>query len=267
VVSPQYFQMMRIPIVSGRSFTEADRAGSLPVVIVNEAFARRFWPGQDPIGRRLSAAVVVGVARDGRYINVFEETRPYVFLPLWQRYGRQAELHVRLHDPESTAAISALRSEIRGLDANLPLFGVSVLADQVGVGLMPQRLAASMLGIFGTLATLLAAVGLYGVLAQSVNLRRREIGVRVALGARPRDVLQLIVSQGMQVVGVGLVVGAAAALLATQLMTALLYGVSPRDPLTFIGTTALLAIVAFVACYLPARRAAAIDPIRVLRNE
>ena len=255
-------------------FTEQDREGAPRVVMVNEAFARRFWPDQNPIGKRISAgdgsgawAEIVGVTRDGRYVNMLEETRPYFFLPIWQAYRRVAELHVRMRNPGSAALVAAIRSEIRSVDPKLPLFAVAFLSDQIGIGLLPQRVAAALLGIFGALATLLAAIGLYGVLAHAVSLRRREIGLRMALGAHPNDILTLVVTQGMQVVGVGLAFGMAAAFAVTRLLSALLYGISPRDPMTFAGTAIVLALVAFAASYFPARRAARIDPIRVLRNE
>lgn len=270
-VSPQYFETMKIRVVAGRAFTEEDREGAPPVAMVNEAFAQRFWPGQNPIGRRINVngawAEVVGATRDGRYVNMLEETRPYFFLPMWQGYRREAELHVRMRDAGSSALVAAIRRELRAVDPDLPVYAVAFLSDQIGVGLLPQRVAASLLGIFGVLATLLAAIGLYGVLAHAVSARRREIGVRMALGAEPHDILTLVVTEGMQVVGVGLALGMAAAFAVTRLLSTLLYGISPRDPLTFAGTAIVLAVVAFAASYFPARRAARIDPIRVLRNE
>jgi predicted permease len=277
VVTPDYFEMMRIQIVRGRAFNDRDRAGAPPVAMINETFARRFWAGQDPIGKRISVSgqngpwlEIVGVTADGRYIDILDDTLPYFFLPLWQNPRAAAIVHVRSRGSEPSALVPVIRSVVREVNPNLPVspvYAVTLLDNVVGVGLLPQRLAASWLGIFGAIALLLAAIGLYGVLGHAVSLRRREIGLRIAVGAEPRAIVSLFLSQGLRVVAIGLVIGLAVAFVVTRLLSSLLYEVSPTDPLTFVATPVILAMVAFAATYLPAQRAARVDPIRMLRQE
>ncbi len=273
VVTPDYFLALRIPIVNGRGFADGDRAGAPPVVMINETFARRFWPNDNPIGKRIKVngaggpwSEVVGVTKDGHYVSLLAETLPYFFVPLAQTMRSSVTVFVRTNGSSPGLMLPAIRSAVRDLNANVSTFDAQFLTDRVGAGLTPMRLAASALGAFGTIAMLLAAIGLYGVMAHGVNQRRREIGVRVALGAEPRAVRALFVSQGMRIVAIGLVVGWAGAFAATRLLSSFLYGISPTDPVTFAATSAVLALVAFAATYLPARRAAALDPIRALRE-
>jgi predicted permease len=274
VVSPGYFETMAIRIVRGRAFSDDDRVGSPPVAIVNETFARRFWNGDDPIGKRISMRgargpwmEIVGITEDGRYVSVLDETLPYVFVPIWQNPSPAAVVHVRTATGHPAGIIPLIRDSIHDLQPSLPVFEAGPLADLTGIGLLPHRLAASWLGLFGGVALLLSAIGLYGVLGHAVSLRRREIGVRLAIGATPRAILALVLSQGMRVVLAGLAVGLGSALIAMRLLASMLYEVSPSDPLTFGLTTALLLLVALAASYLPARRAARLDPIRILRQE
>ena len=275
VVSADYFATMSIPVVRGRSFTDDDdRAGTPPVVMINETFGRRFWPGEDPLGKRIKVsgangpwAEVVGVTEDGHYVSLLDETLPYFFVPFAQSMRPTATVHVRTRAIDPASIVPAIRRAVRDVNANISLFDTGPLTERIGVGLLPMRLAASWLSVFGAIATLLAAIGLYGVLAHTVNQRRREIGVRVALGADPRAVQALFVAQGMRIVGVGIAVGLAGAFGVTRLLSSFLYGVSPTDAITFAGTSALLTLVALAATYLPARRAARLDPIQALRQD
>jgi predicted permease len=273
VVGPQYFETMRIPLVRGRSFSEADRAGAPPVVIVNEAFARRYWPNADPIGKRLSAhgaegpfREVVGVTPTGKYNTLGEEPRPFYYLPLWQEYNGAVTLHVRTAgDPR--AMMSSVRDAVRSVDATVPVFDVKTMEEQLLVALLPARLAGTLLGAFGLLALLLASVGIYGVMAYSVVQRTREIGVRRALGAQTTNVMRLILGEGLRLAAIGLAIGLAAAVALTRFAASLLYGVTPTDPLTFAGAIGILTAAALVACYIPALRALRVDPVTALRYE
>ncbi|HEX8179609.1 MAG TPA: ABC transporter permease [Pyrinomonadaceae bacterium] len=271
-VTPNYFQTMEIAL-RGRDFTPQDNKKETRVAIVNEAFARRFWPGADAIGRRFNFSgpqdplwEVVGVAADGKYNSLGEEQKLAFYRPLLRDYSTNVSLVARTTaDPQTV--IAALRREVQALDPNLPLYNVETLTEHMSVPLFPARMAAGVLGSFGVLALVLAAIGIYGVMAYVVAGRTREIGVRMALGARPRDVLRLIVRQGMMLALVGLGLGLGLAFVGARLLTSLLYGVSPADPLTFAAVALLLAAVAFIACYVPARRATKVDPMIALRYE
>jgi predicted permease len=244
-------------------------------VIVNEAFVARYWPGQDAIGKRIQMGArnpggpsfeVVGVTRDGKYRTLGEDATPFFYLPLLQRHSSDATLHVRTTtDPRSLVA--AVRREVQALDPSLPLFDVKTMTDHMGVSLLPARVGGSVLGVFGVVALILAAVGIYGVMAYSVSQRTRELGVRIALGARPGNLLSMVVGQGMRLAAIGFAIGLAIALAATRLVSSLLYGVSATDPATFVAIPALLCLVALAASYLPARRATQVDPMVALRNE
>ncbi len=278
VVGPHYFETMRIPLVRGRWFTPQDTQGAPGVVIVNEAFARRYWPGQDPLGKRISMGVteqdgrqvyplaVVGVAQDGKYVTLGEDARPFVFYPHRQNYEADATVLVRTGgDP--AAFSETLRQEIRALDPRLPVYDVRTLESHMSFALVPVRLAATLLGVFGLLALTLCCVGLYGTLSFAVSQRTREIGVRIALGARSRDVLRLVLAQGLVLTLVGMGIGLSAAAGASRFLTFLLYGISPLDPFTFLVISMLLLMVALLACYVPARRALRVDPMAALRYE
>jgi predicted permease len=276
-VEQDYFKAMNIPLVSGRAFSEADKEDSTKVVIVNETLARRFFPGEDPaqgaIGRRISFQSdtgpwleIAGVARDGKYWTLGEAPQLFVYSPLSQSYSQTATLVVRSEgDPRSLA--NSIRAEVAQLDPALPLFDVKTMEEHMGVSLFPARVAASLLGGFGLLALLLAAMGVYGVVSYSVAQRTREIGIRLALGARARDVLRLVAGRGMLLVGAGLAAGLAVALMLTHFMEGVLYGVSATDALTFTLVVLTLAAVALLACLVPARRATKVDPMVALRHE
>ncbi len=276
-VGLNYFTTMGIPIAGGRDFGESDRPDSPRSIIVNETFARRFFPGADPeqnaLGKRVSLGSadrpswqIVGVARDGKYFSIGEAPRLFVYLPLGQDYISQSTLLVHASsDPQ--AMIAPIREEMRRLDANLPVYEVKTLTEHMGLSLFPARVAATLLGGFGLLALALAGVGIYGVMARGVAQRTREIGIRVALGARPSDVLRLVIRRGVVVTAIGVLIGLAASLALTRVMSSLLYDVSATDPVTFVVVAALLAVVALVACLIPAWRATKVDPMIALRHE
>ena len=272
-VTPGYFGAMGTRLLQGREFAVQDNENAPRVVIVNETFARRFWPGQDPLGKQfrlrgveLQPVQIIGVAQDGKYANLGEEAKPFVYRPLWQSFVGSSTLVVR-STSEQQNIMAAVRSELQQLDPNLPIASAKTMTEHLSFPLLPARLAASLLGSFGLLGLALAAIGLYGVMSYSVSKRIREIGIRMALGARGPDVLRLIVSQGMKLVLIGVALGLIGALALTRVMKTLLMGVSATDPLTFVGTALLLTFVALLACYLPARRATKVDPMIALRHE
>ncbi len=273
LVWPRYFKTMGIPLLEGRDFTIQEDKEESRFVIVNETFARRFWPGQDPIGKRLSRGgpdkprfEVIGVVKDGKYWTLGEDPRPFVYYPIAREYDENMSLVVHT-GVESQSVLNAIRREVERLDANLPLFDVKTMSDHLRLSLFPLRVGAWVAGGFALLALLLAGLGVYGVMAYAVSQRTREIGVRMALGAQSRDVMRLVVKHGMRLALVGLAIGLAGALVLTRLMSSVLYGVSATDVVTFAGVTLLLGSVVLIACYLPARRAAKVDPIIAIRCE
>ena len=278
VVGPRYFETLRTPLVKGRDFTPQDRAGAPQVVIINETLARRYFPDGDALGKRLIFGAyrgspiplqhleIIGVVKDSKYSELTEQTRRMMFLPLAQSYRPEMRLHARTAQ-EPTAMVAAIRREAQKLDAGLPVYDIKTLEEQKDRSLYTARLAATLLSVFGGLALLLASIGLYGVMAYVVGQRRREIGVRLALGARRRDVFMLVIKEGMALVAVGVALGLAGAIAGTRLLTTFLYGVQPTDAATFIVIAMLLAAVALLANYLPARRAARTDPMQALRAE
>jgi predicted permease len=273
VVGPKYFRTMETPLVRGRDFAESDRKGAPGVVVLNEKLAATLWPGADALGKRVSVngpegpfLEVVGVVRDGKYRSLGETPQPYIYQPVLQSYDPKMTLIVRTTG-EPRAAAAAVREQIRSLEANLPVADVKTLEEQVNLSLFPSRVAAWTLGGFGVLALLLAAIGIYGVVSYAVAQRTREIGVRMALGAKRRDVLQLVLGEGLLVVAVGLCLGLLLAAAATRLLSGFLYGVGTTDPLTFVGVPLVLGFVALLASYIPSRRATKVDPLQALRYE
>ncbi|MDQ3253728.1 MAG: ABC transporter permease [Acidobacteriota bacterium] len=278
-VGPEYHQTMGIPLVQGRGFTEQDRVGAPGVVIINEAMARRFFAGQNAIGKRLRLSTegpsleIIGVARDGRYQKLTEEPAPYFYLPsLQQRYVSLMTLHVRATNPELDL-LPAVRREVQALDPTMPISNVRTLAEQLSVSLATARMATTLTGLFGLLALLLAGIGIYGVMAYSVAQRAHEIGIRMALGAQTADVLKMILRQGMTLVLLGVVLGLAGAYVLTRYLESLinlsqmLYGVKVFDPLTYGVIVVLLTMVALFACFIPVRRATKVEPVVALRYE
>jgi predicted permease len=273
LVWPNYFRTMSIQMLEGRDFTMQEDKEESRVVIVNETFARRFWPGQNPIGKRLNRggpdnprSEVVGVVKDGKYGTLGEAPQPFVYFPVAREYDSNMSLVVHT-GVEPQSMINAIRSEVGQLDANLPLYDVKTMSEHMRLSLYPLRAGAWVAGGFALLALLLAGLGLYGVMAYAVSQRTREIGLRMALGAESRDVMRLVVRQGMLLALMGLAIGLAGALVLTRLMSSVLYGVSATDIVTFAGVTLLLGSVVLIACYLPARRAAKVDPMIALRCE
>jgi predicted permease len=271
VVGPEYFDLLRVPLARGRGFDEGDRAGAPQVAVVNEAFAARFWPGQDPIGKRLTSfrraqsIEVVGVARDGKYLTLTEPPRPYIYRPYLQAY-EDMTLHVRTTG-DVAAMIPLLRREIGALDDRVPILTLASMESQTAFATLPQRIAASLLGACAVLALLLAGVGLYGVVAYAVSRRTREIGIRMALGAARGAVVRMVLQGSMKLVVIGLAIGFVLSVAVGRAVGFFLGGVSPADPIALLGGPIVLVVSAFVACWLPARRAANIQPTRALREE
>ena len=276
-VGPHYFETMATPILHGREFTDQDLEKSEQVAIVNETFVRRLMPAvntpAEAVGKRVSFGDatgpfmrIVGVARDGKYFNIAEEPRTFIWTPLTQDYMSSGSIMVRTTgNPESV--FGAVRSELQSLDPNLPLFDVKTLKEHMRLALFPARVAAMVLGVFGLVALLLSAIGIYGITSYAVAQRTHEIGIRMALGAQLGDVLRLVLNHGLKLTLIGAAIGLAGAYMTTQAITSVLYGVSATDPLTFVLVSLLLIAVALVACYVPARRATKVDPLVALRNE
>jgi predicted permease len=275
-IGQDYFSTLGVAVLVGRDFTEKDVEKATPVVIVNEAFVRRILPRaasiNDAIGKRVRTTPegtlreIVGVAKDGKYWTVGEAPQPFVYFPLLQSYSPSTTLVARTNG-DAQSMIGAIRAEVQKLDENLPLYDVRTFTEHIGMSLFPARIAATLLSSFGLLALILSTIGIYGVVSFSVAQRTREIGIRMALGAQAADVLKLIAGRGMALALIGISIGIAAAVALTRFMESLLYGVSATDPMTFIIITALLALVALVACYIPARRATKVDPMVALRYE
>jgi len=270
VVGPDYFDTMRTPLVAGRGFTAQDNEKSLLVAIVNQDFCKRYWPGKDAIGRRVSfygrSFTVVGVAGNAKYRLLHYAPAPAIFVPLYQDYRAQVTIHLRVAgDPGAFASV--VGKIVDELNPDLPLFNVTTLKASMQFGSVFERLAATLVGSFGLLALVLAAVGIYGVVAFSTRQRTHEIGIRMALGAKRRDVVNLVMGQGLKLALIGVAAGIAGALVLTRFLSSLLYGVEPTDPLTFIAVSVVLMGVVLLACYIPARRATKVDPMVALRYE
>jgi predicted permease len=270
IVGPNYLRTMRIPIIAGRDFTEQDIEKSQRVALVNEEFVARYWSGQDAIGKRISIYgqwfTVVGVARNGKYRRLVYAPEPVFFQPLYQRYRDLVTIHARVSgDPQAYAA--AVERTVHELNADLPVFGVTTLKSSMQLGSIFERLAGTFAGVFGFLALILAAVGIYGVIAYTTRQRTHEIAIRIALGARRADVFWLVLGQGLLLTLTGLAAGIAVSLALTRYLKSVLFGVTATDLLTYAAVVLLLCLVSLVACYIPARRATKVDPMVALRYE
>lgn len=271
VVAPGYFGLLRIPLVEGRDFTTQDDEKSSLVMIVSQAFVRRYFGGGEAIGRKVFGwgrwFTVVGVARDSKYHSPSERTEPYIYVPFQQIY--RADMDIALYVKAAGSpnqATAAMRREVQSLDPGLDVFDAMPLHDFIQASLFPQKIGAALLSVLGFVALVLASIGLYSVMAYAISQRTHEIGIRMALGARPADVRRMMVWQGMQMAGFGLLAGLAAALAITRIAAGVLVKISPTDPAVFAVATLFLAFVALCASYLPARRATKIDPNRALRE-
>ncbi|MGA7525565.1 MAG: ABC transporter permease [Acidobacteriaceae bacterium] len=266
-----YFNTMRIPLLQGRAFTASDRSGTLPVVIVNEDLAKRYWPGGDAIGQHLRLTgdpitrQVVGVVRTSDYTTLGEAPQTCIYLPLRQNPGSDAILYVRTAGNPSLV-LEAVQREIRGVDPRVEVSDVRTGAKLIDQVLFSARIVLGLLGAFGLLALAIASVGLYGILAYLVNGRRCEIGVRMALGASRSTVLRLVLRQGMTLVCIGAALGLAISLLIGRAFSRMLFGLNPADPLSLLGASAVLILAAMLACYLPALSASRVDPMQALRE-
>jgi putative ABC transport system permease protein len=283
VIDFDYFRVMDIPLIRGRSFTDKDREGSNGVVIINDAMARRYWAGQDPVGQHIRTIfpnanapwrpkpndawlTIIGIAQDVRDIGPTYESGPELYLPYLQRPSPLMRLVIRPRS-ENTGLALDIRRELLAVDKYQPVTEVKGMNDIISESSFRRRLNTILLGVFAGLALILASIGIYGLMRYAVAQRTREIGIRTALGARPRDVLRVIMLRGMMLTLVGLMIGVAGALALTRLMSNLLFGVSPSDPVTYAAISLVLTGVALVACLVPARKAIKVDPMIVLRSE
>ena len=271
-ISPNFFETLHIPLVSGREFTDADRKDTTQVAIIDEAMAKQFWPNQNAVGKRFhffgetGLREVVGVVRNTVVNDIGEEPQPLVYLPLTQDYAPAVTMQVRTSGrPEAVSA--TVRSQVQSLDTNLALTNMNTIGELIDQGLWAPRMGAGLLTVFGGLALFLAVVGVYGVLSYSVNQQTREIGIRMAMGAQTGRILRLVVGQGMRLAVAGLTLGLLVAFAAMRILSSLLFGISAHDPLIFGGVSLVLATAAILACYIPARRATKVDPIIALRYE
>jgi putative ABC transport system permease protein len=271
-VSADYFATMHTPVLKGRAFTQRDNANAPMVAIVNQTIADRYWPGQNPIGKHLANSrdmiqrEVVGVVADVKFSALSAANVEEVYLPLEQNPWPATTLIVS-SPVNSQALVAAVRSKIAEVDPNLPITGIATMEQIVSTSVAQPRLIAQFVGLFAGSALLLAAIGIYGVMAYSVAARTQEMGIRMSLGAESGDILRLVIGQGMRLALLGVGIGVVGSLALTRLLASLLFGVRAADPFVFGAATLVLVICAFVACYLPARRATRVDPMIVLRYE
>ena len=271
-ISPGYFETMGVRILSGRPFTDADRAGAEPVAIVSETAARMFWQGRDPVGQRLRFSqdlpwvTVIGVASDVLNRRLTEPPQPIMYRSLEQSSDLSMALLIRTRG-DAPGLGGEIAREVRGIDPDLPVYAIRTMNELIEAGVAQRQFLMRILVVFGALATALALLGIYGVMAYSVSQRTREIGIRMAIGARQSDVARMVMRGGLALTAAGVVVGIGASLVLTQLVESQLFGVQPSDPLTMTTVLLLMSVVAAAAAYLPARRAARVDPIAALRAQ
>ena len=273
-VSPGHFRVLEIPILSGRNFTDSDDDKALPVAIVDQTLARQYWPNENPIGKRIKSGPIqstnpwlniIGVVGDVKTDSLELQEAPHIYLSDFQAPAYNSVIYLRTAGDPGTLG-DAIRPEVEAVDPNVPVYAVRTMEDVIARSMAERRFALQILGFFAGVALLLAAIGIYGVMAYTFSQRRHEIGIRMALGAQPRDILRMALSEGMTLVAVGLGSGLVGALILTRFLRSMLYAVSPNDPLTFVALPVLLAAVALLACFVPARRATQIDPLVALRD-
>jgi len=269
-VGPNYLRTLRTPILAGREFTLQDVAGSQPVAMVNEEFVARYWPGQDPIGKRLGGwripLTVVGVVGNAKYRRLNYAPEPMIYLPLFQDDRDPVIIHLRVSgDPAAFA--STVEKAIHDLNSDLPVFGTTTLKSAMQISSMLERVAATFAGSFGLIALLLAAVGIYGVVAYTTRQRTREIGIRIALGAEKGAIFRMVLRQALQLTLTGLALGAVLSLALTRFLRSQLFGVAPTDLFTFAVVGVVLTLIALLACFVPAHRATQVDPLVALHSE
>jgi len=269
-IGTDYLATLRTPLLAGRDFNDADTANGDKVAIVNQAFVDRYWPGQQAIGKRVQFSGqwrrIVGVIANGKYRRLIYDPTPLILTPLTQRYQSEVTLQVRTSG-EPLAMASAVEQAIHSLNADLPLYGVTTLKEKMQLGSVFERIAVAFAGSFGLLALLLAGVGIYGVVSYTTRQRTHEIGIRIALGAGKGAILRNVLRQGLILTVAGLTIGVLASLMVTRFLRTVLIGVAPTDLFTYATVAIVLCMVAMFACYLPARRAAAVDPAQALRSE
>jgi predicted permease len=267
-VAPDFFRTMGIPVLNGREFSSQDAHHGSTAVIINQAMATHFWPGRNPIGQHFKdgkeSVEIVGMVKTGKYRSLSEDPLDFMYRPLGSQ--SQEYLVVRTGAGEE-AALGGIRSVIQSLDPNVVPMEMESISQYMALPLFAAHTTGVLLAIFGSVALLLATIGLSGVVSYSVSQRTNEIGVRMALGADRLDVVRLILKQGMRLTAIGIACGLALSFAATRLLADLLYGIKPADPLTYVSVSLLLAVIALVSCYVPARRAASIDPMKSLRAE
>jgi putative ABC transport system permease protein len=269
-VSPDYFKAMGIPLRTGRYFTDADAKGSTDVVIIDEGLARAYFPGEDPLGKHIfmwnKPREVVGVVGAARYWGLDgDQPPPHLYFSYQQENWTSMSLRIRVEAGYPANVTAAVRSEVAALDKDLPVHSFKPMEEMVGELVSPQRFTTFLLGGFAGLAGLLAAIGIYGVVSYSVNQRTREIGVRMALGAQAGNVMRMVLKRGMILAVTGAAIGLVASIQLSTYISTLLFKVEPTDTATLVATTVLVVLVAFVACFIPARRATRVDPISTLR--
>jgi putative ABC transport system permease protein len=276
IASPGYFSAVGTPLLRGRDFLESDTSDSVPVVVINNTMANKFWPGEEPIGKQVGVAssrfplmTIIGIVADVKRLSLRESPGPEMYVPYTQKvYPSMQIMHVVLRSAnDATSVTGSVREAINKLDPDLPMAKVTTLTNLVDDSLAQPRFSMLLLSAFGAIALLLACLGMYGVISYSVAQRTQEIGIRLAVGARPQQVLAMILGQGARLAGLGIAIGLLAALAVTRIMASFLYGVRATDPITFAGVTLLLIVVALLACYLPARRATRVDPLIAIRYE
>jgi predicted permease len=276
VASPAYFHALGIPLVRGRLFDDRDRGSAPHAAVISESLARSRWPGEDPIGRTiefgnmdgdLRLLTIVGIVGDTREYGLEQPPRPTVYVPYGQDAWPSMVFTLRVADARSASLQTSVRSAIWQIDKDQPIGAILTMDEQLSKSLTRRRFSVTLLSAFGVVAVALAAIGLYGVLAFIVAQRRREIGVRMALGAQPRDVIADVMGQGLRLAGIGVVVGIALAVAGSRLLNSLLFGTSPTDAVTFVGVATLLVAISAAASLVPALRASRVDPLIALREE